>query len=281
MPMSATDVVVCDDGYTLQITRFEPAEPIGITVLVCPAIFVRERYYAAFAGWLAERGVRALTFANRGAGRSLAAETGPWDHRIEHWGERDLPAMVARARADRPGDRLFVVGHSMGGQTVGLSGAVHALDGVVSVASTAAWWGHWPRPARYGILAWYCAVPLLGRALPVMPADLAGLGPDLDAEIARGWAKWGRHPDYLFGPFGLEDHLASYRGRVLAWSFTDDRLGCHRAVQALHGRYARAELDERHVDPARVGVPAIGHFGWFRRGIGEVLWADTLSWFVA
>ncbi len=273
MPVPTADVVVCDDGYPIQITRFEPDEPVGVTVLVCPAIFVREGYYAAFASWLAERGVRALTFANRGQGRSLAAETGTWEHRLEHWGERDLPAMVAKAKEDRPADRLFVVGHSMGGQVVGLSPAVHGLDGVVSVASTAAFWRHWPRPFRYGILAWYCAVPLIGRALPVFPADLAGLGPDLQSELARGWAKWGRHPDYLFGPFGLQDHLPTYGGRVLAWSFADDALGCRRAVQALHARYLAADLTERHVAPGDIDVPALGHVGWFRPQLGAALWA--------
>jgi len=274
--------IQCADGYALQGRLFEP--PPGrarrdATVIVCPAIFVRQRFYGAFAAHLAGRGFEALTFDNRGMGRSLAAEQGGWDHRLGHWGQRDLPAMIAAARAAHPGHRLYVVGHSMGGQLAAISPAVHRLAGVVTVAATDAWWGHWSFPMNLAILAWYGLVPLAGRVLSTFPAAALGLGPDVASGLVRDWARWGRHRCYIHGPFGMKPQMGSYQGRVLAYSFSDDEhLGCGAAVEALHRHYVQADLQLRRVDPRRLGVARLGHFGYFREATGRTLWEETIAW---
>lgn len=274
-------VIHCSDGYALQAADFAPASASArqATVIICPAIFIRQRFYSRFAAYLARSGYHALTLTNRGMGRSLAAETRRWDHWLGHWAELDLPAVLAHARAARPADRLFVVGHSMGGQLVGMSPVVHQLDGIVTVAATAAYWGHWPWPMKLAILAWYNAIPLLGRALPSFPASRLGVGPDVDSRLVRDWARWGRHPRYLHGPFGLQSQMQNYRGRVLAYSFDDDRrLGCRAAVEALHVCFHRARLTHRHVAPNEVGADWLGHFGYFRQATGQRLWEQTVQW---
>ncbi len=273
--------IECADGYRLRGTGFpSTVDPRrGVTVIVCAAIFTRERIYARMARYLAERGFDVITFSNRGSGRSLAAETQPWTSRLAHWGERDLPAVIAHVRRTRPDDRLFVLGHSMGGQLVALSDSVHELEGIITVAATEAWWRHWPAPTRYGILASFMAIPLAGRVLGVLPAGRLGLGPDVASSLARDWARWGRTRGYLCGPFGLEPKFGRYRGRVLALSFTDDELlGCRRAVVALHRRYERADLTFRHVAPADVSARRIGHFGFFRKSAGPGLWDLAVEW---
>ncbi len=180
-------VIPCPDGYSLRGTSFAPTGQRlrNGTVILCPAILVRERFYHPFAAYLAHRGWHVITFANRGQGVSLAAETRRWDHQLRHWGERDLPAVINYATANQTGHRLYVVGHSMGGQVVGLSEAIHQLDGIVTVAATAAWWGHWAFPTNLGILAWYHLAAGLARALPIFPADRLGLGPNVDARLVR------------------------------------------------------------------------------------------------
>lgn len=273
--------IECADGYSLRGHLFEPSAAVasGATVIVCAAIFVRERYYARFAAYLAGRGYRVVTFSNRGADGSLGAEARGRKHPLRDWGERDLPAVVGYAHSSSPEDKLYVVGHSMGGQLVALSRSVHVLDGIVTVAATSAWWGHWPFPVNIGILAWYSAIPLVVRGLRVFPAERFGLGPDVESSLVRDWARWGRDRRYLFGPFGMHPEMASYRGRVLALSFTDDRrLGCRRAVDDLHQHYVRADMSRRHVDPAEVGVEAIGHFGFFRLESGNRLWEGVVDW---
>ncbi|MCP4807746.1 MAG: alpha/beta fold hydrolase [Proteobacteria bacterium] len=268
----------CADGAVLAATRRSPAGPErGATVVIAPAILVRERFYARFAEHLAGQGFTAITFANRGQGASRQAMPTGRRPRLRDWGELDLPAVIAHARGMRPHDRLFVVGHSMGGQLAAFSPAVHELEGIVTVASTEAWWGHWPRPDRYGILAFYLAVPFVGRALRTLPASRVGLGPDLDTDVLRTWARWGRDPGYFLGRFGIPTEMARYSGRILAWSFTDDRLASRRSVDALHAHFDCARINRRHVQPAEVGRQGIGHFGFFQRAVGEPLWDETVA----
>ncbi len=275
--------IACTDGYQLQGTLYEPsrAEDRQITVIVAPALFVRQRFYTRFASYLSRRGYRAITYANRGSGVSLAAETLPWAHRLRDWGELDLPAVIDHARmaAGSQERGLFFVGHSMGGQLVGLSPAIHHLDGVVTVAATSAYWGHWPTPAKQTIRAWYQLVRVLGRALPVFPAEKFNLGPDVASPLVQDWARWGRHPDYIAGPFGLDLQMSRYEGRLLIYSFTDDTsLGCRAAVEALHNHYTRAEATHHHVNPRRLGVPRLGHFGYYKEALGGKLWEETIRW---
>jgi predicted alpha/beta hydrolase len=265
----------CTDGAVLVGTGRSPAGPeLGVTVIIAPAILVRERFYARFAEHLTTRGFTTITFANRGQGGSRRAMPTGLRPRLRDWGELDLPAVIAHARQARPKDRLFVVGHSMGGQLVALSPSVHELEGVVTVASTEAWWGHWPRPDRYGILAFYLAVPIIGRALRTLPASRLGLGPDLHTDVLRTWARWGRDSAYFRGRFGISTEMASYSGRMLAWSFDDDRLASRRSVDALHAHYTSARITRRH--PEDRGQ-RLGHFGFFQRG-AEALWTETVDW---
>jgi len=44
------------DGYALHGEFFAPGRARGATVIIAPAIFVRQRFYLAFAAHLAERG---------------------------------------------------------------------------------------------------------------------------------------------------------------------------------------------------------------------------------
>jgi predicted alpha/beta hydrolase len=247
------------------------------------ALFVPQQFYFRFAAAMAREGYDVYTFDDRGSGESLAAEGRPWKHRLVDWAELDLPAVIGACHERRPGHRLFVVGHSMGGQLVGLTRHVHGLDGVVTVSATAAYWGHWTRTTRYGLLAWYATIPLWTRAFRSIPASRLGLGADTEAQLMRDWAAWGRHPDYFLGaPFDGRSEMARYRGRVLAFSFTDDRhVSCRAPVDALHRHYEKAEVTRRHLHPEEVGAARVGHFGYFRAEAGPRLWQQTIEWMEA
>jgi len=272
--------IPCADGYVLHGTVFEAraGRERGATIVVCSAMLVREGYYGPFARDMARRGYRVLTCDNRGLGRSLAAQASGYRMELRHWGELDLPAVVAWARRTEPDHELIAVGHSMGGQLLDLSSAVHGFEALVTVAATSAWWGHWPLPYSAGILGWFLAVTTAGRLLRTVPAALIGLGPDVDANLVRDWCWWGLHRDYIRGPFGMRSEGAGYRGRVLAFSFEDDKLGVRRAVEALHRVYPPAALELRHVHPRDVGGASIGHFGFFRGRAAPRLWEQTAAW---
>jgi predicted alpha/beta hydrolase len=48
-------------------------------------------------------------------------------------------------------------------------------------------------------------------------------------------------------------------------------------VDWLHARYGAAAKRRRHVTPQDLGVPRIGHFGFFRPD-AEPLWSEAADW---
>ena len=137
------------DGFALAASWFGPIEPERV-VLVVPATGVRRRLYDAFGRFLAERGFGTLTWDWRGTGGSRPARLQAFEGSMRDWAERDLAGAISWATERFPSARLYGVGHSFGGQAVGLASNARRLRGLVTVAAQSGYWGHWPRPQRYG-----------------------------------------------------------------------------------------------------------------------------------
>src|SRR5512145_1051415 len=119
MPASSETVVRAADGTALSARAFGDPATSRAGVLIVPAMGVDQRYYAAFAGWLAEQGYFAVTFDYRGMGRSRPPEFSrslrgfPGD--VVTWATQDVPAVVDYVAARIEGRPLLWVGHSLGG----------------------------------------------------------------------------------------------------------------------------------------------------------------------
>ena len=262
------------DGHPLAATLLVPAVTPGRLVLVPPATGVRRRLYQAFAEHLAARGFAVLTWDWRGTGGSRPASLRGFPATMRQWGERDLAGVIDWAAARFPAARLLAVGHSFGGQSVGLAPNAHRLAALVTVASQVGWYGHWAWPARWKYAAlWHVGMPAVTRLVGWFPGRALGFGEDLPAGVALEWARWCRSPAYL-GDFG--GHRAFTRP-LLAFSFDDDDYAPHRAADALHDRYGSLEQQRRRVAPADVGVRRIGHFGFFRPAAAPA-WRVATDW---
>lgn len=275
-PHRVLDVTIpATDGVPLAATLFTPAAAPERLVLVAPATGVRRRLYRPFAEHLAARGLAVLTWDWRGTGDSRPASLRGFAATMRQWGERDLAGVIDWAGARLPDARLLALGHSYGGQSVGLAPNAGRLAALLTVGSQEGWYGHWPWPARWKYAAlWHVAVPAATRLAGWFPASLFGLGEDLPAGVALEWARWCRSPGYLGDYRG---HRAFTRP-LLAFSFDDDPYAPHRAADALHDRYGSVEQVRRRVAPADVGVPRIGHFGFFRAGLVPSLWEEAAGW---
>jgi len=65
----------------------------------------------------------------------------------------------------------------------------------------------------------------------------------------------------------------------LRWlSFSDDPIAPFSAVEALRPYYPNAVIDRHHLSPADLGVPAVGHFGFFRKSMPRGPWDQIADW---
>jgi predicted alpha/beta hydrolase len=275
-----TLLIPARDGYALAATLHEPSRWPSVVAVISAAPGVPQASYQRFAAFLSLQGMAALTFDYRGVGLSRPASLKGFTASLQDWGTQDLAGAIDWLADRFEGARLFVVGHGLGGGLVGLADNNHLLRGLVGVGAGSGDWRLWPRPRRWGrALLWSVLVPALTRVCGYLPGRKLGLG-DLPAGVARELARWCRSRGYVGAHLGksVPDHFDDFRGRILAYSFGDDRRAPAAAVSALLGLYAQAgPVQRRHYAPQDLGLPAIGHGGFFRKECAG-LWPDLARW---
>ena len=268
--------IITSDGKRLAASWFGDRAPSRV-VLIAPATGVARRFYRTFARHLAGRGFGVLTWDWRGIGESRPPSLRGFAATMREWGVRDLAAAIDAAEDRAPGARRVVVGHSFGGQAVGLAPNRDRVDAMVLVGAQVGWWGHWPFPDRYALAAlWHVGVPAFAHTLGYLPGWLFGSGEDLPRGVALEWASWCRSPHFL-GDFSGH---AAVRAPLLAYAIDDDFFAPRTAVEALVARYGSDRRTIRQVAPASLGLRGIGHFGFFR-ATARPLWEETADWIAA
>ena len=265
------------DGVHLAATLFDATPRLRGTLLLNGGTGIPRQFYAAFAAHLASRGLAVLTYDYRGIGGSEkpAAAT------IDQWGSIDQASMLDHLQRRFPGAPLGIVGHSFGGQVLGLADNIGAVRAAVLIASQNGHWRHWPAGRRrLRMLAlWWLLIPGLTALAGRFPGSWIGTA-DLPANIARSWARWGRSRHYVCdgwgGPLRPHNEQATFPIRWL--SFTDDPIAPYEAVAALRPYYPGAAVERRHVTPADLGTEAVGHFGFFRKSMPRAAWDELASW---
>ena len=273
--------ITAADGYPLAATLFEAVKRNGITVQINSAYAVPREYYAAYARYLAAQGFTVLTHDYRGIGGSRTYGWRDDAPTLRDWGERDVPAVIDWLKARYPKQQLVHVGHSIGGQLLGLAPNNHKVAALLTISSQAAYWKLFDFP--YNLLAWawfHAVVPGVTFASAIVPA-LRRNGFDAPRGAALQWARWGRNPHYISDERGepLREHFHRYTGRVRLYHITDDHeFAPRRAVEALAGFYANAQVEVVHRTPSDWRRKHIGHFGFFRASMPREAWRETARW---
>jgi predicted alpha/beta hydrolase len=272
-PVDAVARVPARDGYPLAATVFEPAGPPRGVVVVSSAMAVTRGYYADFAAYLAERGLRAVTYDYRGIGGSAPPRLRGFRATLTEWGEQDLAGVLAWAAEGTGAVPLFLVGHSAGGQLFGIAPGNERVRAAVTVAAQSGYWGLWPRPSRYRLgLVWLGLIPTVTALFGYVP-PWAGMRAAVPGGVAREWARWGRHPQYLIGPDpSRREAFARVGARIRAYGAEGDFFAPPAAIDALHAWYTRASVERRQLGRE------VGHFGFFRGRFRDTLWREAADW---
>ena len=265
------------DGVKLAATLFDATPPLRGALLLNGGTGIPRQFYAASAGYLASRGFAVLTYDYRGIGDSEK----PFDATIDQWGSIDQASMLDHLARLRPGAPIGLVGHSFGGQVLGLADNIASVRAAVLITSQSGHWRHWPPGRRrLRMLAlWWLLIPGLTALTGRFPGAWIGTA-NLPANIARSWARWGRSRHYVCDAWGKP--FRPYNKQVtfpIQWlSFADDPIAPYEAVEALRPYYPGASVERRHLAPADLGVEAVGHFGFFRKSMPRAGWDEIASW---
>src|SRR5687767_1195976 len=130
------------DGYSIGATVFEPVRSARATLIIHGGTGISQGYYKSFARAAAVAGLRAITYDYRGVGRSRPDTLVDFEATMTHWAQLDARAVVRYAK-DHYRDPVVMVGHSFGGQMIGLLDEWRDARAAILVASQFGWYGHW------------------------------------------------------------------------------------------------------------------------------------------
>ena len=279
--MSSRISIPATDGFPLAATLFEPPSAAKAVVIISAATAVSRRYYAAYARFVMSQGFVAVTYDYRGIADSK--NTAPLDTRavrMRHWGARDLAGVIDEMHRRYPHLLIAAVGHSVGGQLLGLAANNHRVAVQLGLAAQSGYWRHWPLRRRLGMFwLWHVTLPVIAKLLGKIPARL--MGGEIPAGVALEWARWGRNPAYFCDDADqtLHEHFERYLGRMCFIAISDDDdFAPHAAVVALTQIYCNAHIEMQIIRPEDFGLTAIGHFGFFRPTMPEDAWLQTTEW---
>ena len=276
------DLAKAVDGVDLAVTRFPAEGKPWATMLDGAAMGVRQDFYAPIARFFAANGVHVLTFDYRGVGASRSGPLSRVDVDVHGWAFKDFNAMLSEARKPAPDLPLALLGHSLGGQILGIAPDNAAVKAVIGVTAGSGYYELQERMKHRVRFFWHVAVPVLTPVFGYFPGRALRMVGDLPKGVAYQWRRWCMHPDYLLseGPASL----AAYRrmdAPMLSYSFTDDEMMSADAVDSLNAFYTSSAITRRHVAPRDVGASRLGHFGYFSENRRDTLWKESLAWLQA
>jgi predicted alpha/beta hydrolase len=283
----------CADGRLLNACWYEPAAaagPVRAVAVLSPAMAVASPFYRGFAEWLSSRGYAVLSYDYRGIGANLQGSLRREAAGLHDWAKLDMAAALRSAEKRRQLEQrgqgqaigLLAIGHSFGGNAVGLAPGFESVDALLGVAAQAADWRFWSGMSRAKAhMFFHALLPGLSHAFGHAPRWLLGARAEgLPKQAALDWARWGRRKGYMFTDPTLQAELGFHRftGPVHLWNITDDHLfGPGPAVDHLGKQFSSAQVARHTLDPKTLGLRTIGHFGMFKRELGERIWPLLLA----
>ena len=285
--MSSIDVEIpAVDGYPLGAHVWYPDTlPASGIVLIHPATAVPERLYFAFAQYVAQRGLIALTYSYRGIDGSRPPSLRGFKARMRDWADLDVEGVTRWAARHYPSLPLYAVGHSFGGHAIGLCDSSNLLRAAVQVASHAGSMRvvtNRRERSRITLLLHWVAPPL-ARLAGFMPGSRLGFGEDLPRDVLLEWSRWTRLPNYFFDDPTLdaESRFARVRTPILSLGFDDDLWATRVGIDMLVSRFRHAPVTRREISASLSDSRAIGHMGYFRQRSGAFLWPEAVDWLLS
>ena len=263
-------------GHALVASLFETPGSDTV-VLVNAATGVPRQFYKYFAAYLRDHGWTTVTYDYRGIGGSAPPKLRGFGARMRDWAMIDMQVLVDWLSSEFEPRRIFSVGHSFGGQGIGMVEEPRRITAMVGVSAQSGYWGVQGGSEKYRArIAVTALIPVLTRLFGYFPWGLFAAGENLPGGVALEWARWCRDPDYLLGDETLPlERYDAFDAPVLAYSIDDDDWGTPRAVDDMMRAYS--DVTRRHLVPADYGLQKIGHMGFFRRG-AEPIWDEVIAW---
>jgi predicted alpha/beta hydrolase len=284
MPAPATcrqrDVAFRADCAKLQGRLFLPSTTPRAAIVLHGATGVPQRFYAAFAAWLAEQGYACFTYDYRDFGASATKHVRHSKATMAQWGVLDQAAAQETLEELVPDTPVWAIGHSLGGMMLPFQPNARRLARVITVAAGPAHLRDHPMPYRAVAAAtWYLGGPIGIPILGYMPARRLGLGPDLPRGVFWQWRRWCTRNGFYMCDVGRDLPVPDWRAVQAPIKFVavkDDALVPAKTVWRAMQHHTDAPKRQLVLKPENYGLKKIGHIRMFAQE-NKVLWPDIIA----
>lgn len=270
----------CSDGFQLAGRLFTP-KSTKAAVLTAPATGIKKEFYQSFAKFLSENGYAVLIFDNRGIGGSVGPSINEDSYSLFNWGKLDMTAGLDHLRKVFPETKYHLVGHSAGGQLVGLMENAEYLTSIFNFACSSGSLRNMPYPFKlqaHFFMNVY--IPLSNLLFGHTKSQWVGMGEPLPKVVASDWRRWCNGQGYIAVDLGSRIHNHSYDTLLLPslWLHaSDDSIANLKNVKEMISVYKSISADIITLSPRQFGYKDIGHMKFFRSKRKE-LWKYALDW---
>ncbi|WP_374663259.1 alpha/beta fold hydrolase [Acinetobacter sp.] len=267
------------DGYPLSGLLYAPPQPQA-SLVVSSATGVPQGFYRRFAEYAAQQGFQVLTFDYRGIGASAPRSLKGFRMSYLDWGRQDLSSAIDVLAQD--GLPIYMIGHSYGGQALGLTRNHHLVRAMHCYGTGAGWHGYMPPKEKFKVqVIWNIVFPPMVAVTGYLPWSKLNMGADLPIDVYRQWRRWCKNPTYFFADpeqHALKNLYAQVKTPIYAVAALDDDWALPASRQAFMQHYSNAPMQFIDMRASDYGMQAIGHMGYFRKG-AEKIWDQALQQF--
>ncbi|MDH0562777.1 alpha/beta fold hydrolase [Acinetobacter courvalinii] len=262
--------ISCKDGYQLA-AQFYPVlnSDKPYPILICPATGITKNFYHAFAQWLNQQGYPVLSFDFRGIGESLHGALKDSTASINDWGMYDIPAAIEALLNRTQAEKVIIVGHSAGGQLLGIASNYHKVAKVLAIAgSTGHVKGLKGKTKVLAPLMFNVIFPVSSFVKGYGATQFIGMGENLPKNVAKQWAEFCSKPGYVMNAIGktiFEDYHQQIQCPITSFWATDDEIATHSNVKDLLRLYPNAQTKLIELNPQQLGYKQIGHMLMFKK----------------
>lgn len=274
--------IITQDNIPLR-GRFYHANTPKAVIMLNPGTATKTSFYIPFAQFLADNGFHVFLWNYRGFCESATGSLVGKNYKFSDIGLKDIPAVIDYLTGEYPDLPLYCVGHSVGGQQIGLAYNHNKLSGLISVGSSA---GYFPNmPILYRIKANFffrIYAPVTSLIFKYVPAKRLNIMEDLPSTMVKEWGDWCMDPAFLFSDkfYGKTIPDTAFKNLdfpIHVISADDDQICTPKNLDILWSRIkSQKPITFKQYQAADTPQKTIGHFGYLRRENTHI-WNDILQ----
>jgi len=276
-----TDInIKCEDAFELSGTLYNPMI-IKAAIMIAPATGIKKQFYDPFAKFLSDNGYGVLTFENRGIGDSKGNSINGVNASLVNWGKLDMTAVLEKLKHVFPNVDYHLIGHSAGGQLVGLMKNAKELKTIFNYGSSSGSLKYSKYPFRLKSSFWLnFYIPVSNFLFGHTKSQWVGMGEPLPKLVASEWSRWCNGKGYLKVDLddSIKEHLYDELTLKSMWLHAeDDEIANYENVKDMIRVYSKITANIITLSPEKHGYKEIGHmkFFSFKR---KKLWDFALNW---